>query len=381
MNDEKTKELENYFEAIAKNLNISETMRKKAVTSYEAVGNWISDGLDSYDIKIMPQGSFNLGTVIKPVTDTDDYDIDLVCLIKENKNLSAEQVKKIIGTRLKENGTYKDKLDKEGKRCWTLNYEEFHMDILPCVPEHYPFDKKKNSGIKITNKEINDEYNFKGSDPFKYHDWFIWQTKKTKGLTKCFSEEIRAADIDKVPEYNKLTILQKSIQLLKRHRDILYRNNSKNSPISIIITTLASEAYSGEESIFESLSTILNNMDEHIEKINGIYKIQNPVEPKENFADKWNSEPQKVVEFFRWLKSAKKGFLEDPMNIMGVDEISSQMSQYLGENLVQKSFRDVAEQRKVLREDGELYITGLYNTFSQRNGTFVKVENHTFYGN
>ena len=32
-----------------------------------------------YKITIYAQGSFALGTVIKPITDTEDYDLDLVC--------------------------------------------------------------------------------------------------------------------------------------------------------------------------------------------------------------------------------------------------------------------------------------------------------------
>jgi hypothetical protein len=31
-------------------------------------------------------------------------------------------------------------LDKEGRRCWTLNYADgakFHMDILPAIPDDY----------------------------------------------------------------------------------------------------------------------------------------------------------------------------------------------------------------------------------------------------
>ena len=61
---------------IADEINITSTMQDKAVSSYTAVGKWIGDGLD-YDVKIMPQGSMNLGTVIKPIDDRDDYDMDL----------------------------------------------------------------------------------------------------------------------------------------------------------------------------------------------------------------------------------------------------------------------------------------------------------------
>ena len=74
---EKEKMLNNYLLRIASNLDISETMREKAETSYRAVGQWLGDCDDDSEVKIMPQGSFYLGTVIRPVSDADEYDIDL----------------------------------------------------------------------------------------------------------------------------------------------------------------------------------------------------------------------------------------------------------------------------------------------------------------
>ena len=82
---EKEKMLNNYLLRIASNLDISETMREKAETSYRAVGQWLGDCDDDSEVKIMPQGSFYLGTVIRPVSDADEYDIDLVCLLKNAK--------------------------------------------------------------------------------------------------------------------------------------------------------------------------------------------------------------------------------------------------------------------------------------------------------
>lgn len=103
---EKEKMLNNYLLRIASNLDISETMREKAETSYRAVGQWLGDCDDDSEVKIMPQGSFYLGTVIRPVSDADEYDIDLVCLLKNAKYKSEAEIKNIVGNRLKEHKTY-----------------------------------------------------------------------------------------------------------------------------------------------------------------------------------------------------------------------------------------------------------------------------------
>ncbi|MBS5781615.1 MAG: hypothetical protein KID04_01895 [Clostridium sp.] len=94
---------------IADELNITDTMYDKAVQSYIAVGNWIGDGLD-FTVEIMPQGSMNLGTTVRPINESDDYDIDLVCLLHEGWQLDARTIKELVGKRLKENAMYKKSL-------------------------------------------------------------------------------------------------------------------------------------------------------------------------------------------------------------------------------------------------------------------------------
>jgi len=90
---------------IADEINITPTMQEKAVKSYQAVGEWLGDGI-KYDVRIMPQGSMNLGTVIRPIDDSDDYDMDLVCLLENGQALSLGSIKNLVGNRLKEHKLY-----------------------------------------------------------------------------------------------------------------------------------------------------------------------------------------------------------------------------------------------------------------------------------
>lgn len=112
-------------------------------------------------------------------------------------------------------------------------------------------------------------------------------------------------EIDQVPLYQIKTPLQRTVQLLKRHRDVMYdklpQNRKDNAPISIIITTLAALAYNNEANIFDALNNIVSKMENYIEKDGETYKILNPVMSEENFADKWNTEPAKAQEFFCWF--------------------------------------------------------------------------------
>ncbi len=303
---EQKNELNEIFEELTKNLDISETEYELAVKSYNAVGNWLSKEdsiLFKYKPEILPQGSFMLGTVIKPINEDDDIDIDLVCQLKYKEEYwTQKDLKQKVGFRIKQNETYNKMLDDEGRRCWTLKYRDnsntgkYHMDILPSITnDKYSqilekafssttYEDFEKLALRITDSEANNydtDTNIKNwlkSNPFGYARWFynnaIIKTRKLFSLNEA---------VNPVPKYQKEKLpLQRSIQILKRHRDIMF-NGDEDKPISIIITTLATRAYNQENNIFDALTTIISNMRSYIEKKfcpklgKEIYFISNPL--------------------------------------------------------------------------------------------------------
>lgn len=355
-------------------------MLDKAITSYEAVGTWLGEGI-KYDVKIFPQGSMNLGTTNKPITDEDDYDIDLVCLLENGNELKAKEIKNIVGNRLKEHKIYRDKIfeEGEGKRCWKMQYDEFHMDILPCVPR-YIYKEPDMTEIRLTHKKDLD-YEDRYSNPTGYREWFESCMKKTLQIFKeAYAIENKMEIID-VPIYKIKTPLQMAIQLLKRHRDIYFLKNNENAPISVIITTLAAKAYNGEESVYETLSNILSNMTTFIEVRNKISWIPNPVMPLENFADKWQECPQKKIAFENWIQKAKEDFITNPLNLVGLDKIGNSFKKSLGEAPVKRALNNYADRKCKARDNKGLYSTGLLTGLTTKNvagATLIK--GHTFFG-
>lgn len=377
--------LEKYLLKIAENLDISPTMREKAEKSYRSVGEWLGDCDVNSDVKIMPQGSFYLGTVIRPVSDEDEYDIDLVCLLKNATGKSEAEIKKIVGDRLRENKTYSSMLEPEGKRCWTLCYEEFHMDILPCVPNNRYYIEPYLTEIKLTHKLESGRYIPKYSNPYKYHEWFEERMRVRLDEVKKDYSVRNQVEISKVPLYKVKTPLQRAIQLLKRHRDIMYDTlpeaRKDNAPISIIITTLAAQAYNNESTIYEALCNIVENMSKYIKRSGDTFIIANPVMPEENFADKWNENPEKAREFFRWLESAKTAILTAPINAQGLHKVSEALEVCFGRNIVRRSLIDDGHDTKIARESKTLYVDGLTGGLKTTpSQTTKKVGGHTFFG-
>lgn len=147
-----------------------------------------------------------------------------------------------------------------------------------------------------------------------------------------------SASVDQIPDHKVKTPLQRAIQLLKRHRDCMFAGDCEFRPISIIITTLAAHAYNEETTIAGALQSILTNMDRYIEDRDGVAWVANPVNPSENFADKWVGEPKKRANFYTWLDQARRDF-GLYLRASKYDEMPTELRKNLGEDFVDRMMK------------------------------------------
>lgn len=84
----------------------------------------------------------------------------------------------------------------------------------------------------------------------------------------------------------------------------MFKDAPGGKPISIIVTTLAARAYNGEVDIAEAMAGVLHRMDTFISSSKP--RIPNPVDPNEDFADRWDAELED--NFLRWLRQAREDF-------------------------------------------------------------------------
>jgi hypothetical protein len=157
-------------------------------------------------------------------------------------------------------------------------------------------------------------------------------TERKKAFAK---RELVTASVDEIPDYKVRTPLQQSIQLLKRHRDCMFANDGEHKPISIIITTLAAHAYNEEPTISAALHSILTRMDQYIEHRGDVAWVANPVNPAENFADKWAEEPRKRQNFYDWLEQARHDF-GLYLRARRFDAVPEELKESLGAKLVDR---------------------------------------------
>lgn len=340
-------QIETILTDLVSTINISDELFQSADDEYTALGKWIDKKAEeegnNYTVYIFPQGSFALGTVVRPISDEDDYDLDLVCQVEDGTKLSAERLKvDVVKPWLTDYKKTKNDIV-EKRRCWHVEYEDipsFHMDVIPAIPR-YPFNPDSTM-ISITDKDKDryPVYEYQGSDPKGYVKWFFGRCRQKKVASvngKVINHEIARQD-DLRQNKNKTT-LQKAVQILKRHRDVMFEKDPDDKPISIILTTLAGQVYGGEETILETILGFVNNIEGYLDshkKEDGSYSIPNPSYKGEDFADKWKEHPERQAAFFLWLRKLQSDFNLD--NIMQRDRVT------MG-NAVKKTFGAVSGAR------------------------------------
>ena len=351
------------LDEIGQKLEPTKAEREKAKNCYNAVGDWLRQS----DIPLLQTSKINLigsiasETGVRPLG-KDEFDVDLNCHLNVgiDSGLEPEEVKNLIGSRLKENLTYKSMLD-EKWRCWRLNYSgNFHLDIAPTINHIHGHGGEE----LIPDKELS-----------------IWQITNPSGFIELFKsraakeptyfsiEEFNktiTASQEPFPKYRKYKgILIRVVQLLKRHRDIYFLSKSKKlKPSSIILSTLAMQSYEYcvENQVFfdewDVFVSTIQNMPKFIEIIDGQYCIPNETTENENFAELWNKKPGLKLAFDQWHNATVTYFYE-LLVMKGNDLITSSLKKNFGEREVGQVIADEHSKLGHVRDLGKLGIAPL----------------------
>lgn len=315
------------LEEVTELLDIPASYYEKASDRYHSLGEWLhrdDSKVKAFEPEVYLQGSFRYGTVNRPLFASEEYDLDLVCELRGSKSAATQkQLKLLLGAEVK---AYAERYNikappEERNRCWCLDYADdvsFHMDILPCIPEEQRVVQAiifggvpkhlAQSAVAITDRR----------HPQYAEITSLWPTSNPRGLGLWFEEQARPlsraraqrlveqklyASIDAVPPYEWKTPLQRSIQVLKRHRDVMFKDDSDFAPISMIITVLAAKSYQGEADLYDALKGIVTRMRDHVHPQHP--RIPNPLNRGEDFTDRWRGDQRYEDNFDLWLETVK----------------------------------------------------------------------------
>lgn len=352
--------------------DIPDDVYARVVARYQDLADFLAQAEPTITGSVYTQGSIRLGTVTAPVDPSADYDLDLVYRSDLGKDeITKKDLKERAGhalTRYLATGPDGEPRHSEGKRCWTLDYsqEPFHMDILPAIPN----TDARPDGILLSDREMHE---WQPSNPIGFAEWFHRRMRVELGMLR--EALAKHMDVEQAPPSELKTTLQRSTQALKRHRDLYFSASPEDRPASIIITTLAAMAYSGHGSIYEVLIDITAKMPELVESRDGVLWVPNPVQPDENFADRWRERPSRAERFFEWIEAVYADF-SDLGADRGIERIIEKLGTSLGEASVGRAAERFGTRMTEKRDSGRLKVagTGLLGSAG------VPLPPHTFHG-
>lgn len=377
------------LDVIVDSLDIPKSYYIKAVDRHKSVGEWLcrpESKLAIFNPSVHSQGSFRYGTVVRPLLANAEYDLDNVTTLEISKTaFSQKQLKQLYGAELigyaKAHGMT---APIEKNRCWRLSYSDeaaFHLDGLPCIIEEQQVIQAiiaqgvppewASLAVAITDKR-HPEYerisrSLLTSNPRGFARWFEQRVRPwALSHIRLLVDQRLYASVEEVPPYEWKTPLQRSIQLMKRHRDVMFRSNPSVAPISMIITNLATHAYAGETDLWTALATIVREMPKFVNQNRP--RVPNPADPAEDYADKWAKNPALEENF--WLWHSQLGFdMERLPSILTEGSISTEVQKMFAVDLSQdelKKFERPVSVARVVRPAATLSIATAPKPWGER---------------
>lgn len=346
--------MELFYEELFKELDLPMDLQEEARERANKLGQWLKqDGEKRFnkDSVLYPQGSTLLGTAVRPIASNTGFDTDFVYKRDlQKENITQKDLKTQVGEQLNDyiaflrgTGDEVPKLE-ESRRCWKLIYDrKYHLDIIPAIPD--PEGESiicSEEGILITDRDLT---RWQSSNPKGYHQWFNNIDSTIRLDEKKRLAKASHVQVEDIPDHKVKSNLQRVVQVLKRHRDLTYKGKKDDAPISIIITTLAAKAYTDHPSLIAALKGVLEKIERGIVIDNGVHFVKNPVNEKENFADKWQEYPERREAFFNWLKEAKDDFLALSEQ-QDVTTVSSRLRKSLGEDTITRVSANYQKRRE-----------------------------------
>lgn len=263
-----TKSNTEFGEFLRDEVNLNKNRLERLKRGVRGVTDCLKKCLPEFQ-KTDEQGSYALGTLIKPVDNNDEYDVDIQVVMNPNPQWEPKDYIDAVYKALKKDGNYANKI-KRKTRCVTVDYAgNFHLDVVPRITRdgsHYIFNSEENKCEE--------------TDGTGYRDWFNKQNRITGGK------------------------LKRIVRLLKYLRD----HKGNYTVKSILLTTLAasvieasdkgSEAFGSDA---DALVTVLTRMDNYLQNNHAMPEIGNPALPSETFNRHWDE--RKYANFRKMVNS------------------------------------------------------------------------------
>lgn len=381
--------LDYFLAEIVGKIQLTETQRKSAQESYEAVAKWLRTAqspslLYHADVKIVPHGSLGTDTPTKPLQ-YDEFDLDLIVrmILTGGRPPTAAQLYNALFYRICENETY-EAMATPLERCVRLGYaRQFHMDLMPGIPVS-PHDDEDHR-LYIPEKSMSGELLYKIVDPIGLMNWFNRQCDLERTQKSVFNDSRGSFDVMPIHSDGvnkpKLKLAQ---QLIKRMRDQYFKDDDDSKKIlkSVLILTVAGESYTGERNLYLLIKKILRALEVATADLHTMC-VLNPVcqTGDEDFTMSLKKKPARFQKLHRFLDKAATDWdkLQDPK--LGILQRQALLESLFGEAPAKAVMDEYSKTMEKLVQNGNVRVNGSGNLgLGAAVAGTTSLKPHQFYG-
>lgn len=354
---------------IARRVQISPTKQSEAEQHFQALCAYVDrvgSPLEGMVIACYPGGSFATGTAIASSVSKDQHDVDVVMELdidassdpKRTLGLLYEAINSVPGSR------YYGRV-KLNSRCVTVHYDDgVHVDLMPIARLVATPEK---AGNLFHSKPQSGESYHKQVNPWGFAEHFNGQTAYDPVFAAMFEARSMAdsgvlakADVEPLPAQVPLT--EKSarvvaLQLIKRNRDVRFRNRSKRKPPSIVLSALALEVAPTGLGLLEEVVSISMHIARRLQERsvqNLCIEVRNPSFGPDIFTDRWPQNPGNQNEFVRDLEYLVRQLARLRSENISITESKAILDDLFGETPAKYAINEIMERSRREMEKGAM---------------------------
>lgn len=361
-----TSELERLLSQIAQELQLPPHLDTKVRDRYTSLANYLSGGkLASLSPDVYPQGSYPLGTTVKPLTG-EEFDLDfIVQLSAVSSSEDPGTVFEAVASEIEQGGPYSGMTERKPS-CLRITYaDEFHMDVVPAVP-----DAERGGTAILIPRNNRGSLRWHATNPKGYISWFWRMGGRTAAAERAMVEPLPPPEATE-----EKTPLQITVQLIKRHHHLWVEDEPERTP-SIVLTTVVGTEASDATSVVDCMDAAVGALPRYVRETPP--QMANPGAPYEIITEKW-AEANVYGAFCRQAKVLIKQW-EELLQLQGrgYPAIVEHLNTMFGEAPVQRAVKALGDEVRQAQQGGQL---GMAAGGALVTGAAVtKNRPHTFYG-
>jgi hypothetical protein len=333
---------------IAVNIQLPPGLHATAVARYQAVCNYIERSgspLEGRVSCLYPQGSMAIDATTSTRGTDDEYDLDAVAEIMGGSE-GPEALLDLLERALE--GYPVSGMERK-TRCITLYYADgMHLDVTP-ARRRAP--KEKEGVIPHAKRGRPEEHRYVPMNAFAFCEWYKarcpLEDRFAIALSKRLYEEhgvaFAAAEVEDVPEQTPLlikSVATVALQLIKRHRNILYADASGRMPPSVMLSCHAGYASSPGMGLADMVMRQARWTAREIDRAareHRLIDVPNPEYGAEHFTDRWPANQSQQQQYARALHALADGLQQARERGAQLEDLQAWLREQFGQRAVTRS--------------------------------------------